>query len=289
MPMTRCSDEYEARVRIRLPMRNAGHPSVVSFEHRSNEWRNIHPRYVDGDRVTIPGEFSAPEARMDDEPRYIVGEGGQLVHSASPVQPGSIALVLESPHHHEYDSKLRALRPLNNASSERLLMRGLPHLLGQIEALSGIALAGRQIVLVNSIQYQCSLHHFMRSNVRKLQRCVRDAVWTAMFDAGGAEDLLARLKCIDPAFVVLAPTRLVGKILVNRFGQAPRPWPWALTSGHPTSWRPPRTYPKPVSLAPDDKLIVMPNNKREFTPSRWIQSGSKPYRCPLVTILDDSQ
>lgn len=285
MPERSRSREPAPQVRVQLPVSYSEDVRVVSFTHRSDEWENVDSRYVEDSEVRIPDRFAGSASRVEDEARHVIGEHGVLLKETSPIRPGGVALVLESPHDKEFDRDLRAIRPLNNASSERLLMRGLPQLLREAEALSGIGFAGRQLVLVNSIQHQCSLHHFMRPGVGKLQRCVRDAVWTAMFGAGGADDLIKRLHEIAPALVVLAPTRIVAETLVDWFGAAPRPWPWLLARGHPTSWVGERRLPKPLPLAPDGSLIVTPTGAEPFGPRRWIPERQRPYRCDPMELV----
>ena len=280
------AEPHEREFRVHLPLRYTGEPRTISFSHKSNEWSKLAFPYLKGDEVRMPERLVAPESCVEDESRHVIGSDGKLLCDASPIRSGCVALVLESPHVREFDDDLNALRPLNNGSSIRLLKQTLPHLLGQVQALSGIEVAGRQLALVNAVQHQCSLQHFMRPDVRGLQRCVRDIVWTTMFDAGGGEDLLARLRRYEPALVILAPTRMVRQALVDEIGKAPRPWPWLLASGHPTSWRPVSRRPFPLDLQPGDKKVVMPGDGPTFTQTVWADAGARPYRCtPIKNVV----
>jgi hypothetical protein len=270
-------------VRVRLP--NPYHGHATTFRHRSNEWAGIHPRYLVGDEIRVPDAWVGRSARVDDEARYVIAADGTLRLEPSVIQAGGVALVLESPHKDEFDANQVAVGPLSNPSSQRLLERHLPGLLERAADASGQDFSGRQLVLVNAVQYQCSLQSLMRPEVKALQRCVRDAVWLTLFASGGAEDLIGRLGFYRPAAVLLAPTRMVRQTLARRIGEAPRPWPWVLASSHPTAWRSNQSRPRPLPLHPDEALAAMPAKGDVFRPFHWIDGQRPPYVCNPVELV----
>lgn len=54
MPKTSRSREPERQFRVQLPLSYAKDARIVSFTHRSDEWANLDPKYVDGNEVRIP-------------------------------------------------------------------------------------------------------------------------------------------------------------------------------------------------------------------------------------------
>jgi hypothetical protein len=239
----------------------------IRFEDDCPEWLGIAPEFRREDAIRLPRRLVAPAARVRDEARFLIGGDGSVLPCPAAIVPGGVVLVLESPHRAEFEPGLQAIRPLNATSTQRLAALRLPDLLRQAGRLAGVDLKGRQVVLVNAVQYQCSLDAFMSPDIRKLQGRVRDRVWTEMFNSGGSDDLLARISCCEPALVLLAPTRGIRARLVNWMGDTRRVWPWAWITRHPAGWA---TAPRIGELAPEETLVVFPKVDGEpFRPARF--------------------
>lgn len=227
----------------------------VCFTDDASQWRSVAGEFRQDDVIRIPRELVASSARVPDEARYVVEPDGSLTPCTPDISGGGVVMVLESPHRSEFAPGLRAIRPLNGPSTNRLVERHLPALLTRAGELAGVRLAGRHVVLVNAIQYQCSLHHFMSQETLKLQGKVRDRVWLELFADGGSQDLMRRIEACKPALVLLAPTKGIRQQLVDWMGAARRPWPWSRVTRHPAGWA---TRPAIGELAPDRTLVVLP-------------------------------
>lgn len=238
---------------IQLPSPYQPSASEILLTDVGAGWRWIRSEFRNGNAIRIPSVLVAPSARVSDEGRYRIEQDCSLTYAPAAIEREGVAVVLESPHTAEFGPGLTAIRPLNRRSTQRLLAKRLPDLLTRAEHLSGVEVGGRQLVLINAVQYQCSLHAFMSPGAGNLQGDVRDATWSALFDAGGAQDLLKRINDYAPALVLLAPTKGIREKFVNFIGEAPRAWPWMRINRHPAGWA---TTPAFGPLAPDGELVA---------------------------------
>lgn len=102
--------------------------------------------------------------------------------------------------------------------------------------LMSSSLIGRQVVLVNAVQYQTSLNFLMQVRSEGLHNTVRDETWKAMFSLGGSDDLFHRLDGYSPVLVLLAPTSGVRQALKNAIQRKDCDWPWIQIDRHPSGW-----------------------------------------------------
>ena len=70
----------------------------------------------------------------------------------------------------------------------------------------------------------------------KLQSGVRTAVFRAVFDNGGSQEMLARLDRYEPSVVLSAPTSAVRKSVERVIEAHERRWPWLQIDSHPSYW-----------------------------------------------------
>jgi hypothetical protein len=211
--------------------------SEIVFPSESAQWLQLRRELQDGSTMRIPESCFHLSRRVQDMGAFRVGPAGSVtVEENLAIERNCVVLLLESPHRFEYDSAGAAIRPLNNPGARKQLQKKLRDLLQQAETLTGQPLGGKQVALVNSIRYQTSLSSLMKPQVRGLQNEVRDELWHALFDGGGANDLRSRIAVYAPSLVLLMPTAGVRKRLSDEFGAQPRNCTWMLVSRHPSGW-----------------------------------------------------
>jgi hypothetical protein len=176
--------------------------------------------------------------RVDDETAWTIGHDEELTDAPGPaIMPGSVIVVLESPHKSEFDGCGGvALGPLRLNVNRQQFRHHAPDLLRQAADWAKVDLAGRPLVLANSVQYQTSLQALRTKFNSRIDTVVRDAVWTELFIAGGDDDLVRRLAQYRPALVLLASTRFSVPLLTERLSHTERDWPILLVNEHPSCW-----------------------------------------------------
>jgi hypothetical protein len=227
--------EYE--ILLPIPFRDRERRATVSSV--SLEWEAVRcgeNGFRRGNWIEVPDWLVDAEHRVDDEAAYLVNDYYILAPCDDTIiRPGCVALVLESPHRCEFDGATGiALGPLRKKGSRDLLERHLPRLLGEASVFASSTLVGRQVVLVNAVQYQASLNMLMRERSKGLKKAVRDETWGVMFGMGGADDLLRRLNRYAPVLVLLAPTSGVKQVLTDAIQH--EDWPWVQIDRHPSGW-----------------------------------------------------
>jgi hypothetical protein len=112
-----------------------------------------------------------------------------------------ILLVIESPHVDEYRARDGALQPIAPAqgTSPGGAGGGIGLYLHHVVARLGLRPGRYPLVIVNPLQYHCSLGHF----TGRLLRPLRDHVWNAMWDVPALrEDFVARCRRYDAEVIV---------------------------------------------------------------------------------------
>lgn len=214
----------------------AGFTGPTEFMSENPQWEKISPQYRAAGRIEVP-KFLFDEAHcVPDTPIWRVAADGSLVPCAGSecIEKGSILVPLESPHRHEY--KTLPLQPVRHGPTRERLRRGLEVMIPELGRRFRCSVAGRQVVVANTIRYQMSLDALMISGT-KIQPVLRDEVFHHVFEAGGREEFFERLSGYEPEFVLFAPTsgKLVGGAVRDAITGNALACPWAFT-GHPFSW-----------------------------------------------------
>lgn len=223
---------------IKIPSRYGGHENGTSTRSRSSRWTLLEMEYHSEGEVVVPDWLFDPRCRVPDEGAYTIGANCVLARTpCAAIKPGGVILLLESPHKDEFEGpKGRARWPLQNEQVRADLESKVPTLLRSAAKETGMDLTGKQLALVNAIQYQMSLHSLMKSWASKLVRPVRNCVWKAVYAAGGAEDMLRRIDSYHPDLVLLAPTADVRKPFLASLRAAGPGWRSYRISAHPSGW-----------------------------------------------------
>jgi hypothetical protein len=117
-----------------------------------------------------------------------------------------IIVILESPHRYEYINGV-AVGPAQNTTG-RLFNNHFSNLLSQSTVFKYIANGCHDVIMINSVQYQCSLGNPLNIHANKI---IRDQVWNNCFNNGCSQDLLDRISAINPSCII----NLCTKGLIN--------------------------------------------------------------------------
>lgn len=222
---------------LQLPNPYPRRPALV-LRVTGKPWTRIAEPHRREKRIVVPDWMVDAHHRVDDETAYRIERGCALGESPSQdIVRGSVVVVLESPHKREFKGPGGvAGRPLQDRNNRRHFEACAPGLLSEAAELTGVDVVGRPLVIANAVQYQTSLQALNERYGSRLERAIRNRVWTELFEAGGGDDLVARLDRYRPALVILAPTKVVAPLLRDRIGLAGRHWPSLLIDEHPSRW-----------------------------------------------------
>lgn len=123
-----------------------------------------------------------------------------------------IAIILESPHKDEYNSKDEPLFPAQGRTGcqikKYLLNRGFISSLKKDKKYA--------VLLINPIQFQASCYKYLKRNNLKVKRSVTDKVFRFLFGKRGInlrEDFIKRLKEYQPDIIVNCSTSGVKEVV----------------------------------------------------------------------------
>ena len=153
-----------------------------------------------------------------------------------------IVIILESPHKDEFDPiTLMALGPAMG-NTGRNLVKHFDSLIQNSSIYNYLTGAPHDIVLVNAIQYQCSLGNNLSGKGSYQNKKQRDKNWLACFNAVNSNDLLNRIDAIKPfAIINLCTFGLFNLQLhldrtVRQYIQTTQPQTLYTIGKHPSSW-----------------------------------------------------
>ena len=161
-------------------------------------------------------------------------------------QPGSIVLLLESPHKDEYGRNItvRKAPAAGRRGSGGNIARCLDTVLMHIQIETGLIMPGCHVVISNPVQFQTSLHAALLDEHRKeLDNTLRDNVWRTLWDEPCIKQcFLTRLGRYHPKVIINACTGKLDqpkdlKRLVNDFVHANLPLVPLFAVAHPASWQ----------------------------------------------------
>lgn len=221
------------------------------FASGSAEWGKLQPQcFIAPDIIVIPPDQFDLSKKVPDERRWRYESGKPLRR----IQPGEapldvvVALILESPHLHEYTPAFKPIGPLMNPRSQTRVVRYLPDMLDDHTSLAaalrkpGFRLPAADIVLVNPIPYQASLVRLWKPEYQnRMLSAVRNSMWRAIWNAiyqGRSvyqEDFLARLATFGPTLVINACTAGLKDDVTQLLRQRTR-YPVVGASKHPSYW-----------------------------------------------------
>ncbi|MHC1714860.1 MAG: hypothetical protein AB9858_04590 [Acidaminococcaceae bacterium] len=135
------------------------------------------------------GKFTIDSERMDID--YLSN------NSIIPVLINPIVVILESPHKKEFINKI----PQGPAQghSGRLFKNKFEKLIQNSHLYNNLSNIKADVVLVNAVQFQCSLGHKLNNIENKR---LKDKYWTKCFDSGCNEDLIDRISAINPIAIL---------------------------------------------------------------------------------------
>jgi hypothetical protein len=202
--------------------------------------------YADEYKLTLPHTHFAYKAKVDD---VICGQwnNGNPKWENTPQFPrsGSIIVILESPHKHEYDytDEMKPRRPLMNPSSQTRFQNQFERLISSIQDGPDLH-HDPQIVLCNPIQFQTSLHHLYQPNDQgktdNLRKAIRNATWRGLWGCKKdgrfpfQEDLINRLAKREPCIIINACTQVLQDELTHLL--VTLPYPVFEATNHPAYW-----------------------------------------------------
>ena len=108
-----------------------------------------------------------------------------------------IVIVLESPHRHEYINGV-PVGPAQNTTGT-LFKNKFDALISKSVVFNTISTGYHDVIMLNSVQYQCSLGHALKTNANK---CLRDQIWNNCFQNGCSQDITDRISAIKPVCVI---------------------------------------------------------------------------------------
>jgi hypothetical protein len=158
------------------------------------------------------------------------------------VRPGSIVLLVESPHKHEFDNVTGTpLRPLNNPRTRQSVRDRLKNVIKDASAILNISLRDSDIVIVNPVQFQASLANFMNCGERgrqiRLQEWVRDPVWRGLFGNSEIRSYFdSRIRLYHPGLILVAPTAKVREPLQQALRDSSFARQCVDVTPHPSGW-----------------------------------------------------
>lgn len=185
---------------ISIPI-DCRHMTIKNFQRATREGH-------DGCDITVGNAFGA-DNRVCDDDRYRIDHNSQSplqrCESNAPFER-TLAIVLESPHESEYENNMidHPLRPAMGKTGENI-DEYLMHVVRSC-ALLHLGICRRtRVVLVNPIQFQCSLVSVIKKNKRWTK--IRDRVWNALWSQQSIRDeFRSRLGVYRPDFIINACT-----------------------------------------------------------------------------------
>jgi len=210
---------------------------LVHLTSTSRQWERLHAGYSRNGVIRLPDDQFDGDKAVPDEVRY-EWKGGSLylVPRPRPVRPGAVVIILESPHQHEYTLAFTPIGPLQKPASRTRLRNYLPGLLREAQVPDDV-----DVVLVNPIQYQTSLHRLHQPMYQAgVSTAIRDAVWKALWGLEVADimvyqrDFLNRMDKYQPSLVINSCTAGV-KGIVDEVLKS-NGYPVVGVTQHPSYW-----------------------------------------------------
>lgn len=236
---------------IQLTLNPAPHVAFTQvFTSRSQQWGCLEERCYQNGAVIIPADQFAYGKKVADVRRwrYAAGEPLRRLEKGEPPLETVVALILESPHLHEYSPEFQPLEPLMNPRSNTRVVKYLPGMLKHQAHLAAVLgrpefrLPAADIVLVNPVPYQASLVRLWRPEYRnQMLSSVRNNTWNAIWNAVYAgqrlyqEDYLNRLRALHPTLVINACTAGL-KDQVTALLRQRTDYPVVEATKHPAYW-----------------------------------------------------
>ena len=159
---------------------------------------------------------------------YQISNGHRFINN---IVQDPIVIVLESPHKNEYDASGNAIGPAQSTTG-RLFNLKFTSMVSNSTIADAISLDTHDVIMVNAVQYQCSLGNPLNT---RANRAIRDQIWLNCLSGGCAQDLIYRIDAIDPMCVINLCTKGVSNLqdtlspLISGFG--------IYTYGsHPSTW-----------------------------------------------------
>lgn len=142
-------------------------------------------------------------------------------------------IILESPHVNEYDPITKAAIGPAMGKTGCNFEKYFDTIIKNSKIYNSICNSYYDIVLINSVQYQCSLG-LPLSKYSKL----RNTNWISCFNGGNlSTDLENRLTALNPSFIINLCTEKLRQYVSNYIMQGKIISPYKLTDGnHPVSW-----------------------------------------------------
>lgn len=144
-----------------------------------------------------------------------------------------IAVVLESPHKSEYNARI----PLGPArgTTGRLFDSEFQRLFSNSVWSSHFFNATYDVILLNGVQFQCSLGHSLNNIIN---RQTRDNNWLDIFNNyGGNVDIVNRLNALNPALIINLCTKGYSNLQMILDRQLNANFSCPYTYGtHPSTW-----------------------------------------------------
>lgn len=141
-----------------------------------------------------------------------------------------IVVILESPHVDEFDASGTPKGPAQGKTGNRF-DKYFEQLINSSSVSNVIGTESHAVVLVNSVQYQCSLG---KQPLKGKNRSDCDKNWKSCFNAGGNTDLVNRLNALKPVAVINLCTASLKKDVDQQIchfsnytcGYHPASWHW---------------------------------------------------------------
>ena len=111
-------------------------------------------------------------------------------------------IVLESPHIHEFTNSNNSVTPVGsmmNPSTIKVFNNNFINLLNNSSLNKFVNSNDYNVIIMNSVQYQCSLGNKLTSTNSKE---IRDNNWINCYNSGCKSDLIERISLIKPAIVI---------------------------------------------------------------------------------------
>ncbi len=124
-----------------------------------------------------------------------------------------IVVILESPHTNEYDPITGQALGLALGKTGKLFAEHFSSALKNSKKFRALSSSNNKlaVVLINSVQYQCSLGRFLTLSKNK---SLRNRNWRSCFN-GGANDLNLRLEALNPDYIINLCTKNLRSDVTN--------------------------------------------------------------------------
>ncbi len=183
----------------------------------TDEQQQCFKRNIDQGDIRIEDTYFAPEKRVPDKQRYLLAyqakvwgllppQGGDPTdfttgHDNEPVgNCGGIVVLLESPHHDEYDDQFNPIGPAQGKTGKYFHRYFTSHVL-PILLQQGLKLDLEKqypVTLVNPVPYQASLACLLTRS----EQSIKKKVWNELWKSGCNADFNKRLKSYAPTIVL---------------------------------------------------------------------------------------